>query len=120
MAGVTAGVGGMARAAGGAMTQAARAGVDRATSSLKQSADAGRRGAWTASGGTPTASMSQANAVSAGAPSGSMPANAAPDWVNRLRSEQAARAHRQTATQAIKDGDRPGNGANPSLNDKDD
>ena len=49
-----------------------------------------------------------------------MPANAAPDWANRLRSEHAARAHRQTATQAIKDGDRPGNGANPSLNDKDD
>ena len=32
----------------------------------------------------------------------------------------ATRAHRQTATQAIRDGDRPGNGANPSLNDKDD
>lgn len=120
MAGVAAGVGGMARAAGGAITQAARGGVDRATSSLKHGADAGRRGAWTASGGTPTTSMSQANAASAGVPSGSMPTNAAPDWANRLRSEQAARAHRQTATQAIKDGDRPGNGANPSLNDKDD
>lgn len=52
--------------------------------------------------------------------SGSASANAAPDWANRLRSEQAARAHRQAATQAIKDGDRPGNGANPSLSDKDD
>ena len=113
MAGVAAGVGGMARAAGGAITQVARGGVDRASSSLKQSADAGRHGAWTASGGTPTASMSAAAA------SASAPANAAPDWANRLRSEQAARAHRQTATQAIKDGDRPGNGANPSLDDKD-
>ena len=115
MAGVAAGVGGMARAAGGAITQAARGGVDRASSSLKQGADAGRHGAWTASGGTPTASMSEAAAASASAT-----ANAAPDWANRLRSEQTARAHRQTATQAIKDGDRPGNGANPSLNDKDD
>ena len=115
MAGVAAGVGGMARAAGGAATNAARQVAGRATSSLKQSADAGRRGAWTATGGAPTAVMSEANAASAGAPSSSPP-----DWANRLRSEQAARAHRQTATQAIKDGDRPGNGANPSLNDKDD
>lgn len=114
MAGAAAGVGGMARAAGGAATNAARQVAGRASSSLKQSADAGRHGAWTASGGTPTASMSEANTASASAP-----ANAAPDWANRLRSEQAARAHRQTATQAIKDGDRPGNGANPSLNDKD-
>ena len=120
MAGVAAGVGGMARATGGAATNAARQVAGRATSSLKQSADGGRHGTWTATGGTPTASMSRANAVSAGAPSGSMPANAAPDWANRLRSEQAARAHRHTATQAIKDGDRPGSGANPSLDDKDD
>ena len=97
------------------MTRAARGGIDHARSSLKQGADAGRHGAWTASGGTLTTSMSRANAVSAGAP-----ANAVPDWANRLRSEQAARAHRQTATQAIKDGDRPSNGANPSLDDKDD
>jgi type IV secretion system protein TrbL len=110
----------MARAAGGAATNAARHVAGRASSSLKQSADAGRRGAWTATGGTPTASMSEANTASASAPSGSASANAAPEWANRLRSEQAARAHRQTATQAIKDGDRPGNGANPSLNDKDD
>ncbi|MEC9264983.1 MAG: P-type conjugative transfer protein TrbL [Pseudomonadota bacterium] len=115
MSGVAAGVGGMARAAGGAATNAARQVAGRATSSLKQSADAGRRGAWTATGGTPTASMSEAAAASASAP-----ANAAPGWANRLRSEQTARAHRHTATQAIKDGDRPGNGANPSLNDKDD
>ena len=120
MSGVAAGVGGMARAAGGAATNAARQVAGRATASLKQSADAGRRGAWTATGGTPTASMSEANAASAGAPANSASANTAPDWANRLRSEQAARAHRQTATQAIKDGDRPGNGANPSLNDKDD
>ncbi len=115
MSGVAAGIGGMARAAGGAATNAARQVAGRASSSLKQSADGGRRGTWTATGGTPTASMSEAAAASASAP-----ANAAPDWANRLRSEQTARAHRQTATQAIKDGDRPGNGANPSLNDKDD
>jgi type IV secretion system protein TrbL len=36
-----------------------------------------------------------------------------------LRAEQAARAHRHAAAQAIRDGDRPGHGANPSLNDKD-
>ena len=111
----TSGTSGMAGAAAGAATNAARQVAGRASSSLKESADAGRRGAWTATGGTPTASMSEASAASAGIPSSSPP-----DWANRLRSEQAARAHRQTATQAIKDGDRPGNGANPSLNDKDD
>lgn len=44
----------------------------------------------------------------------------APTWARRLRSEQTARAHRHTAMQAVREGDRPGGSANPSLNDKDD
>ncbi|TIW22220.1 MAG: P-type conjugative transfer protein TrbL, partial [Mesorhizobium sp.] len=72
----------------------------------------GREAAWTATGGAPTALM-------AGSPAGTA-ANAAPIWARRLRSEQTARAHRHAAVQAVRDGDRPGGSANPSLNDKDD
>jgi type IV secretion system protein TrbL len=38
-----------------------------------------------------------------------------PAWARRLRAEQRRRAHVQTITQAIREGDRPGSGANPDL-----
>jgi type IV secretion system protein TrbL len=44
----------------------------------------------------------------------------APDWARRLRSEQAARHHRQVALQAIHDGDRGGAAANPDIREKED
>lgn len=115
MAGVAAGMGGVARAAGGGVTNAARSVAGRAASSLKQSSDAGRRAAWTATGGAPTASMREATAESASTGAGS-----APDWARRIRSEQGARASRHAVEQAIKDGDKPGHAANPSLHQKDD
>jgi len=46
--------------------------------------------------------------------------NSAPDWAQRLRSEQSARNSRHTVAQAIKDGDKSGAAANPSLHDKED
>ncbi len=113
IAGTAAGLSGVARAAAGAATQGARSVAGRAAGSLKQSAEAGRRGAWRATGGTPTPSMNEA--ASAHSPS----VNAPPDWAKRLRSEQTARASRHAVGQAIKDGDRPGSGANPTINDKD-
>ncbi|RWF07980.1 MAG: P-type conjugative transfer protein TrbL, partial [Mesorhizobium sp.] len=82
------------------------------TAPVRRSAEAGRDAAWTATGGSPTSSRQEA-AVNT-------PADAAPAWAKRLRSEQTARAHRHTAMQAVREGDRPGVGANPSLNDKDD
>ena len=117
MAGVGAGLGGVARAAAGSVMQGARSVAGRAASSLKSSADAGRRAAWEATGGTPTASMKDAAASTGGAAT-SAPASSPPDWAQRLRSEQQARAHRHSVEQAVKDGDRPGAGANPSLDDK--
>lgn len=111
LSGVAAGMGGVARAAGGAVTNAARNVAGRAASSLKSGADAGRRAAWEATGGTPTASMTDAGASSQAS---------APQWAQRLRSEQNTRAHRHSVEQAIKDGDRPGSAANPSLHDKED
>ncbi|MCR4266783.1 P-type conjugative transfer protein TrbL [Nitratireductor sp. ZSWI3] len=106
VAGVAAGMGGVARAAGGAVMQSARS----AAAPFRQSADAGRDAAWTATGGAPTSRE----------PSAGTTADSAPAWARRLRSEQTARAHRHTAMQAVRDGDRPGSGANPSLTDKDD
>lgn len=113
MAGAAAGVGGMARAAGGAVAQGARNLGDRVADTARQSADAGRRSGWTASGGRPTASMNE------GA-SAAFAASNPPDWARRLRSEQSARMHRHAVVQAVKDGDRPGSAANPSLHQKDD
>ncbi|RUU06468.1 P-type conjugative transfer protein TrbL [Mesorhizobium sp. USDA-HM6] len=105
---VAAGLQGVAGAAGGA----AMHGMRSAAESLRRSADVGREAAWTATGGTPTTSMS-------GTPATEAPA-ATPAWARRLRSEQTARAHRHAATQAVRDGDRGVSGANPSLNDKED
>jgi type IV secretion system protein TrbL len=72
--------------------------------------DAGRTAAWEATGGSPASS-------GPGSPPSDTP-SATPDWARRLRSEQSARAHRHAATQAIKDGDRPGSPANPDLDVK--
>ncbi|MER9132620.1 P-type conjugative transfer protein TrbL [Mesorhizobium sp. M0768] len=108
LSGVAAGLQGVAGATGGA----AMRGMRSAKEPFRRSADAGRDAAWTATGGTPTVSMIGNPAASG--------ANAAPAWARRLRSEQTARAHRHAATQAVRDGDRGGSGANPSLNDKED
>ncbi|ESW84160.1 MULTISPECIES: P-type conjugative transfer protein TrbL [unclassified Mesorhizobium] len=108
LSGVAAGLQGVASAASGA----AMRGMRSAAEPFRRSADAGRNAGWTATGGMPTSSMSGSSPVIAPA--------AAPAWARRLRSEQTARAHRHAATQAVRDGDRGGSGANPSLNDKED
>ncbi|MEQ8285706.1 P-type conjugative transfer protein TrbL [Thalassospira sp.] len=114
MAGAAAGMSGVARAAGGAAGQGARSMAGKAGSTLKDSATKGSHGAWKATGGAPTSGM-QETAVSP-----NTPVSSAPDWAKRIRSEQNARASRHAVGQAIKDGDRPGQGANPTINDKDD
>jgi type IV secretion system protein TrbL len=54
-------------------------------------------------------------------PSGdSAGSGAAPDWARRLRAEQSARHHGQTAMQAIKEGDGGGAAANPDIKEKED
>ncbi len=108
---VAAGLGGVACAAGGAISQAVRGAKYNAASSFSESASSGRNKAWTATGGTSTASM--ANSAS------QAPTNTAPTLANRFRAEQAARVSAHAVNQAIKDGDRPGAGANPSLHQKD-
>ncbi|MGX9181886.1 P-type conjugative transfer protein TrbL [Mesorhizobium sp. BHbdii] len=108
LSGVAAGMHGVTAAAGGAAMQAAGSVAE----GFGRSAGVGREAAWIATGGAPTASMT-------GSPAGAAP-DAAPTWARRLRSEQTARAHRHAAIQAVRDGDRPGGSANPSLHDKDD
>lgn len=41
-----------------------------------------------------------------------------PDWARRLRAEQSARHHRQTAVQAIREGDGGGAAANPDIKER--
>lgn len=113
ISGVAAGLGGVARAGTAAATRGVRSAAGRVGDAVSEGLDAGRAVAWEATGGTPAASSPQAT-TQFGASS------AAPDWARRLRAEQSARAHRHAATQAIKDGDRPGSPANPDLHMKED
>lgn len=117
-AGVGAGLGGMARAAGGAAAQGMRSAAERFTAPLKESAQRGRDAAWRATGGAGSSSDGAPGSSGDSAPSTS--SGAAPAWAQRLRTEQAARARRHAAIQTIKDGDRPGGAANPDLSTKED
>jgi type IV secretion system protein TrbL len=110
LGGVAAGVGGVARAGVGAATRGMQSSASHVRDAAAEGIDAGRTAAWEATGGSPASS-------GPGSPASDTP-SATPDWARRLRSEQSARAHRHAATQAIKDGDRPGSPANPDLDVK--
>jgi len=104
-----AGVGGAARAAGEATMRGARNAGSRMTEPVREAFKAGRQSTRPdADGAGEVGSSPRSNT------------NSAPDWAQKLRAEQAARAHRHAAAQAIKDGDRSGGSANPSLDQKDD
>ena len=98
-AGVAAGLGGVARAGGGAA-------VNALTSSFRASAQAGRNAAWRATGG--------AGAQMPGASEG----GSVPAWAQRLRREQRMRGHAQMTAQAIREGDRPGHGLAPTIRER--
>ena len=105
-ASIGAGLGGMARATGGAAAQTA----GRAFGGLRSAADRGRQAAWQAGG----AASSAAEAATAG-----KGADAMPGWARQLHSSQAARHRRQMAVHAIRDGDRGGAGATPDIKERD-
>jgi len=113
VAGVAAGAAGVARAGAGAAGQGARNLGRRATGGIRDAAQRGREAAWSATGG---ASSASGDASGPGSASGG---SAAPQWANKLRSEQRMRTRAHMTSQAVKEGDRPGPGANPSLNDRD-
>lgn len=116
VAGVAAGLGGVARAGAGAVAQGTRSVASRAANSLSNSARTGREAAWRATGGG-SVSGGSPSSVAEVRPSG---ADSAPQWARRLRAEQASRAHRHATAQAIKDGDKPAGAANPDLKDRED
>jgi len=109
-AGVAGGLAGVARAGAGATAGAARSLGARVTSGFSGSARQGRDAAWRATGG---------ETVAAGG-GVAMPAgdDRAPAWARRLRAEQRRRARLHTTAQAIREGDRPGAGANPNLTER--
>jgi type IV secretion system protein TrbL len=110
-AGVGAGLAGVARAGAGAVRNAARGAGARFASAVSESAQAGRDGAFRATGGTRTGGRP----ANENAPTGPGGGTGAPAWARRLRSEQRMRGHAHATTQAIRDGDRPGAAANPDL-----
>jgi len=90
---------------GAGLSGVARAGVGLATAGLKSSAAAGRQAAWQATGG-------------AGANAAAASTNSAPAWARRLQRSQRLRGHAHMTSQAIKDGDRGGHGLNPSIREE--
>lgn len=113
-ASIGAGLGGLATAAGGAASQGARAAASRIATPLRPSVEKGRQAAWNA-GQTSSTSPASGTGLAAGA--GASPAGM-PAWAQSLRSKQTARHRRHMAMQALRDGDRPGSGANPNLSEK--
>lgn len=110
LAGAAAGVAGVARAGAGAAGQGARSLGARATEGVRSSYRRGQQGAWTGTGGAASA------ATTAAATAG--PTDSVPQWARRLRAEQRLRHRAATTQQAIREGDRPGSAANPSLEEK--
>ena len=109
LAGVGAGLAGVARAGAGAVRQGARALGETITDALAESAESGRQAAWSATGGEPPSSASAAMPAESGA------GDAVPPWARRLRTTQRLHTYGHTVSRAIKEGDRPGAGANPDL-----
>lgn len=101
---VGAGVGGMARTAGNAARQRVSSALG-----LGEAADSGRAAAWNA--------LNQG--CSASSPSAST-GDASPAWARAMRSEQAARHHRQVALHSLQQGDRGGASATPDIKERED
>lgn len=116
IAAVAAGVGGVGRAGAGAAVGAVRAVGARVADAFSEPAAAGRSAAWRATGGGPIGGNGPAPPASTGAAS----RNSAPEWARRLRAEQVRRAHLQSTTQAVKEGDRAAGEANPDLDQRED
>ena len=79
---------------------------------LGDAAEAGRNAAARAMIGKPASTTGSGAAQTA--------STGTPDWARQLRSEQAARHHRQTAAQTLKEGDGGGASATPDISEKED
>ena len=102
---MSAGLGGVARAAG----NAARDRASRALG-LGDAASSGRAATWNA-----------LNRSGAGEPaSPAVAGEGAPEWARSMRAQQNARHHRQIALHSIQQGDRGGASAHPDIKERDD
>jgi type IV secretion system protein TrbL len=103
-----AGLGGMAKAAGGAARQKASQafGIGEAAKRGRSAARAAFEGA--------------EGSADPNAAAGPAPTSSAPGWARDLRRQQDARHHRQIALSTIKEGDRGGASATPDIKEKED
>lgn len=76
---------------------------------VKEKFEQGQKRAWETTGGN------SAGAASAPPPN-NMPANNRPEWAKRMQRMQRVKSAGSASLHAMKDGDRPGAPANPSLN----
>lgn len=97
---------GIGRAAGNAALAKASS-----TLGLAEASQSGRTAAQAAFRGVAGASSSEAASATA---------TETPAWVHQLRQEQAARQHRQSTVQTLKEGDGGGASATPDLDEKED
>jgi len=111
VAGVAAGAAGVARAGVGAVGQGVRNVAGRATSGARQSFSDGKRGAFTATGGTLSNTANNPGAVAG--------EGGAPAWAQRLQRGQRLREGATIAAHTVRDGDRPASGENPKLREDD-
>ena len=107
-AGVAAGLSGVAHAAGGGVARAARNPIDN----LKPSTQAGANAAFTATGGQHVARRAADDADPSPA--------AGSDIASSIQRSQRLQHAGSMAAHSIRDGDRGGHGASPSLSNKDD
>jgi type IV secretion system protein TrbL len=100
---VGAGLGGVGRAAANAFKQKASSALG-----LSAAAERGRDAAWSALNGSTSAGQGQSSEAGT------------PEWAQALRRQQDARHHRQTAMQAVREGDHGGASATPDISEKED
>ncbi|AOH84290.1 conjugal transfer protein TrbL [Sphingomonas panacis] len=100
---MTAGLGGVARAAGNAARERASSALG-----LGEAASQGRTAAWNAF-----------HRTSSGDPAQSHGSDGVPAWARAMRGQQTARHHRQIAMHAIQQGDRGGASATPDIKERD-
>jgi type IV secretion system protein TrbL len=112
ISGVASGLGGVARAAGGAMNSPLR----RASESMKSSFNEGGKAAFAATGGTSTkGSIGGSAAATSSSPASDGP----PDWARRMKRSQALTHGVQAAAHAVRSGDSHGSGSSINLSEGD-
>ena len=115
-AGVASGLGGVARAAGGAAASPLRRAASRAADSMKSSFSEGAKSAFAATGGTSTMGSIGGSAAE---PEQSSAADGPPAWARRMKRSQALSHGVTAAAHAVRSGDSHGGGSSVNLSEGD-